>query len=59
MRPEHLPKLPQGIHGGAVSAIVAAVAVIGGSIYLLARHHSKSSQRWTERVDAQPSVRHR
>jgi hypothetical protein len=59
MRPEHFPKLPQGIHGGALTAIVASVAVVGGSIYLLARHHAKSSERWTERVDAQASVRHR
>lgn len=60
MKPEHLPKsLPQGIHGGALTAIVASVAVAGGSIYLLTRH-AKSSQRWTERVDgAQPPVLHR
>jgi len=55
MTAEHVRKLrlPPGIHGGALTAIVAGAAVAGGVLYALTRKKKESMGAWTDRIETE------
>jgi len=56
MKPGALPKaLPSGISGGKVAAIVAGVALAGGTLYAVTRKKEPKTEmgQWTVRVNGE------
>jgi len=60
MKPGNLPKkIPPGMSGGKIGAIVAGVAVAGGALYMLTRKKEKSPETvgpWTDRIASERSA---
>ncbi len=49
-------KLPEGISGGKVAAIVAGIGLLGGAVYLMTRPKRETPDSWRGRVQAQRSA---